>query len=102
VDNWQAANLAFFLWKMWKTFPQKMWKSGTYRSFTAKMWKSPPAKKTMTAYFAHFPGLFHISGPVFHCDPLAVWGKIPTMYTQSVENVEKLSTLCVDNSWICL
>ncbi|HEY1349175.1 MAG TPA: hypothetical protein VGF67_06090 [Ktedonobacteraceae bacterium] len=63
VENWQAFCLLFALWKMWKTFPQKLWKSDVHDISVRALWKTFSAmnhtpqfctySKNLSTFLAH-------------------------------------------------
>jgi hypothetical protein len=77
VDKPKSLPSIFSLWKVWITFPQKMWKSRVHQSFTQTNVDNSPPGKDVCHNFAHFTKLFHNFDRSIHRQTFKKWGKIP-------------------------
>lgn len=98
VENCQAFCLLFALWKLWKTYPQKLWISDIHRCFTARSVDKYFCVEPCAPILHIFQKLIHISNPFIHRLTCQSGEKSAPIYPPSVETVDKLSTKIVDKS----
>ncbi len=85
---------------MWITYPHFVWISDIHRFFRIGMWITFECIFCKPWTFAHLGGVIHIFCQFIHHRLLTTGEKSSERYPQGVDNVDNLSTFCVDKSYI--